>query len=185
MPKRESQTANVCGRVADLIEGLGEIYTREGVHIWLTGRHRLLGDRTPLDVMRDEGGLDRVEALLAYGGDHYAADPLGTHISSTAKDRAKWSDLLDEDDLAIIAEDANPKTASLYERETKAQVAFWREQFFGADSRVAELKEAIRDAIENIESDVYLNAVDALDTGPMIAAIVETKQRLKAAVGDV
>jgi uncharacterized protein (DUF2384 family) len=54
----------VTGRVCDLIEGLGEFYTREGVHIWLTGRHRLLDNRAPLEVMREEGGLDRVEALL-------------------------------------------------------------------------------------------------------------------------
>lgn len=50
---------------------------------------------------------------------------------------------------------------------------------------VPKLLAAIRDAIENIEGDVYLNAVDALDYEPMIAAIVETKQRLKAVVGDV
>ena len=59
-----SDTGQVCGRVADLIDGLGEVYTREGVHIWLTGRHRLLDNRAPLDVMREDGGLERVEALL-------------------------------------------------------------------------------------------------------------------------
>jgi len=54
----------VAGRIADVIEGLGDFYTREGVHIWLTGRHRLLGQRAPLDVMREPGGLERVEALI-------------------------------------------------------------------------------------------------------------------------
>lgn len=61
---QQETAARVCGRVADLIEGLGELYTREGVHIWLTGRHRLLDNRPPLDVMREPGGLERVEALL-------------------------------------------------------------------------------------------------------------------------
>jgi len=60
----ERNAASTCGRVADLIEGLGELYTREGVHIWLTGRHRLLDQRAPLDVIREPGGLERVEALL-------------------------------------------------------------------------------------------------------------------------
>ena len=63
MSKR-ADSAATCSRVADLIEGLGELYTREGVHIWLTGRHKLLGDRAPLDVMREPGGLERLEQLL-------------------------------------------------------------------------------------------------------------------------
>ena len=59
-----AQPHEIAGRVADVIVGLGEIYLREGVHIWLTGRHRLLDNRVPLDVIREPGGLEQVEALI-------------------------------------------------------------------------------------------------------------------------
>lgn len=59
-----AEVESLPGRFADLVEGLSEVYTREGVHIWLTGRHRLLDQRAPLDVIREPGGLERVEALL-------------------------------------------------------------------------------------------------------------------------
>ena len=59
--KDDSHAASRC---ADLIEGLLDVYTREGVGVWLTGAHRLLDGRTPADVLRDADGLDRIEALL-------------------------------------------------------------------------------------------------------------------------
>jgi uncharacterized protein (DUF2384 family) len=69
MNRRDSVAARVlphevAGRVADVIVGLGDVYLREGVHIWLTGRHKLLDDRAPVDVIREPGGLERVEALV-------------------------------------------------------------------------------------------------------------------------
>jgi uncharacterized protein (DUF2384 family) len=51
------------GRVGRLIDHLEDVYTREGVGVWLLGRHRRLGGRRPVDLLVD-GNVREVEALV-------------------------------------------------------------------------------------------------------------------------
>jgi hypothetical protein len=49
-----------------IVEQLKEVYTPEGVEIWLHGRNRSLGGRRPMDLLRDDQFrlvLDAVERL--------------------------------------------------------------------------------------------------------------------------
>jgi uncharacterized protein (DUF2384 family) len=52
--------------VAYIVEQLREVYSREGIDIWLHGRNRDLDDRRPIDLLRDgafEAVLNAVERL--------------------------------------------------------------------------------------------------------------------------
>ena len=50
-------------RIATIIEAASEVYTREGVGLWLLGRNGLLDNRRPVDLIR-EGQLERLEAAI-------------------------------------------------------------------------------------------------------------------------
>src|SRR3954447_20917290 len=52
--------------VAYIVEQLGDVYTREGVEIWLHGRNRDVGGKRPIDLLRGgdfETVLHAVERL--------------------------------------------------------------------------------------------------------------------------
>ena len=47
-----------------IAERLRDIYTPEGVVVWLNGRHKLLDNERPVDLIR-RGEGDRVRTVLA------------------------------------------------------------------------------------------------------------------------
>lgn len=48
---------------ASLVALLAEVYRPEGIRIWLRGRHGMLEERRPIDLIA-EGRTDEVEALV-------------------------------------------------------------------------------------------------------------------------
>lgn len=48
---------------ASLVALLAEVYRPEGVRLWLRGRHRLLDERRPIDLIA-EGRTEEVEAIV-------------------------------------------------------------------------------------------------------------------------
>ncbi|MBD3777676.1 MAG: DUF2384 domain-containing protein [Micrococcales bacterium] len=53
--------------VVHLVTELREVYTDEGIQIWLRSRNRNLGGRRPLDMLRDgdiESVLDEVQRVV-------------------------------------------------------------------------------------------------------------------------
>lgn len=52
MPPR-NQSGSQLGQLADALEGLYDVYTPEGVGVWLKGAKRSLDGRRPLDLIRD------------------------------------------------------------------------------------------------------------------------------------
>jgi hypothetical protein len=51
-------------RIVSILEAAARTYTPEGVGIWLTGRKRSLGGRSPLQALRD-GDVDAVVQIAA------------------------------------------------------------------------------------------------------------------------
>jgi hypothetical protein len=54
-----------------IVDGLKDVYTPEGVEVWLHGRNRVLGSRRPIELLKEgefEIVLDEVERLNRGGG---------------------------------------------------------------------------------------------------------------------
>jgi uncharacterized protein (DUF2384 family) len=50
-------------RIVALLDALCTVYTTEGIGMWLYGRHKLLGNQRPIDLLRD-GEIERVEQVV-------------------------------------------------------------------------------------------------------------------------
>jgi len=57
---RHKRTVEVPAKLVGL---LGEVYTPQGIRLWLRGRYKLLGERRPFELIAD-GRAEEVEAIV-------------------------------------------------------------------------------------------------------------------------
>lgn len=56
-------TSSISSRIADALAGLYDVYTPEGVGLWLTGAKRSFEGVSPLEALKD-GRVDEFEAAV-------------------------------------------------------------------------------------------------------------------------
>jgi len=66
--KPESESRDRLLELKYVIEGLAEVYENEGIEIWLHSRQRILGGRSPLELLREGRFEEVLEAVDRLAG---------------------------------------------------------------------------------------------------------------------